>query len=376
MANAEHSAAPLMGPTRRLLAACARSQMHEGQRLAIERALGEVERWDDFLALAEAEGMAPLAQRHLATFRERLPAEIARLLSAMTLQRRRAQALRGQALCDMARALAAAGIDPLWLKGSALAYQVYDEPGLRPMRDIDLLVAERDAQRAQAALIAGGLCVDLEGQQATPDSHHHLPALIGHVAGMPISVEVHRAVRVRHERLLLRYEDFAPHAQTFEVQGQTLRSPSREDTLWLVYRHAFCGPLRWERYRLIWVADLESLVERWQDDMDWERVRARYGEALRILPVLHHLTPLHPDLVQKLGLDVDRAPRDVGESFRGAPLVPWAELQAQRGLLHALSDTFSPPDWWMRMHYGTGNSRLRRLASYARHAYDVLSTLG
>ena len=50
--------------------------------------------------------------------------------------------------------------------------------------------------------------------------------------------------------------------------GVAARTLGREETLWHIYRHAFCMPVICEPLRLIWVADLLSLVEAWVDLLD------------------------------------------------------------------------------------------------------------
>ncbi len=55
-------------------------------------------------------------------------------------------------LARLLRALRAAGIETLLLKGAALGVAVYRNVGLRPMGDIDLLVRHEDAARALAIL--------------------------------------------------------------------------------------------------------------------------------------------------------------------------------------------------------------------------------
>ncbi|MGE3968199.1 MAG: nucleotidyltransferase family protein [Dongiaceae bacterium] len=62
--------------------------------------------------------------------------------------------LMERAARNLAQLFAEAGITPLFLKGFALASQVYESPALRPMGDLDLAVPDADFARA-AALLAG-----------------------------------------------------------------------------------------------------------------------------------------------------------------------------------------------------------------------------
>jgi len=68
-----------------------------------------------------------------------------------------ARNLRLQAsLAEVVAALHAEGIDPIVLKGGALAGTLYPNPGLRPMGDLDLLVPAEAMEQAGAVLSAIG----------------------------------------------------------------------------------------------------------------------------------------------------------------------------------------------------------------------------
>jgi hypothetical protein len=60
------------------------------------------------------------------------------------------------ALVDAANVLAAHGLDPVVVKGAALATTVFSEPGTRAMADIDLLVGADRFEQARDALVAIG----------------------------------------------------------------------------------------------------------------------------------------------------------------------------------------------------------------------------
>lgn len=59
-------------------------------------------------------------------------------------------------LAGFGRALGSAGIRWAPFKGADVARRLYDDPGLRAMTDLDLLVRERDYRRARAALESDG----------------------------------------------------------------------------------------------------------------------------------------------------------------------------------------------------------------------------
>jgi hypothetical protein len=61
--------------------------------------------------------------------------------------------------------LRAAGVEPLVVKGVALAYELYQDVAERPLADVDLRVRPREFLRAAAALRARGWAVDPTSRQ-------------------------------------------------------------------------------------------------------------------------------------------------------------------------------------------------------------------
>jgi hypothetical protein len=64
--------------------------------------------------------------------------------------------LRQNELISVLDVLAADGIDPILLKGTALAYSLYDNPASRPRVDTDLLIRGNDVDRVRRAMARHG----------------------------------------------------------------------------------------------------------------------------------------------------------------------------------------------------------------------------
>ena len=191
-----------------------------------------------------------------------------------------------------------------------------------------------------------------------------------------MSVEVHHALHLNEGgRQPQRYEAFAPTAQCFTVGGLRHQTLGREETLWHVYRHAFCMPLSNEPTRLIWVADLITLVEAWVDTLDWERVRRQYAAAYRVLPLLHGLTPWSDTILERLRLPVDRLPGGAGASYQGWPRFPLAGQRA-KGARGILRDSFFPSPWWLRVSYGEGPSHAGYWRAWRLHQHALWPQIG
>src|SRR5262245_48292148 len=88
-------------------------------------------------------------------------------------------------LSQVLGALAAAGLEPIVLKGAALAYTAYPEPAQRTLSDVDLLLSEDELPLASAALAEAGFWTRDEDRR--PD-HHLQPRYVGDGR---IGVELH-----------------------------------------------------------------------------------------------------------------------------------------------------------------------------------------
>lgn len=122
------------------------------------------------------------------------------------------------ALVTVQARLLDAGIRSAALKGAWLAWQMYDEPALRPMRDIDLLVADDQVEQAYAVLIAAGAGPAPKSNISVGEaraSHKHMPPLVfGHPR---VCFEI-------HWRLSLPAPDEDPQAQIAQTTALLARS--------------------------------------------------------------------------------------------------------------------------------------------------------
>jgi hypothetical protein len=107
----------------------------------LARALSDDE-WRALPGLLDRHGMLPLGHARLVTARVRVPPSVDVLL----LRRRAEEAFnaekRRSRLLALADVLAPLGTPLILYKGAAYGAHLYDDPGLRPMGDVDLLVPE------------------------------------------------------------------------------------------------------------------------------------------------------------------------------------------------------------------------------------------
>src|SRR3954451_2652105 len=132
----------------RFLSLCALPPGSVAAAQRLPSALSAVTSFDELATAAEQHGLDPLVLAHIERTGLAIPEDIRARLRARTTQHAHAAAVRGRVLANVRRAMAQATEPVLVLKGAALAHLVYGDPGLRPMRDVDLLVPTADTRRA------------------------------------------------------------------------------------------------------------------------------------------------------------------------------------------------------------------------------------
>jgi len=116
--------------------------------------------WGEIARLARQHQVEPLLAQVVRQFDLDVPDELRVGLRQRVYQTTAANAWLFIELGRVLDALGEAGVPVILLKGAALARAVYDDPGLRPMGDLDLLVPHALAGRAQTAVAALGYAAD------------------------------------------------------------------------------------------------------------------------------------------------------------------------------------------------------------------------
>jgi hypothetical protein len=333
-------------------------------------------RWEKLPALAERHGLGPLVYTHLKAADALTPSQTMREIKALFLRHRHANAVRGEALAEILDAFQSEEIESLFLKGAALAYLVYPQPGLRPMRDMDILVKKTDIQSALSSLEELGYSTEAWAENNIPQDHHHIPGVARKAGGLTLSVEIHHDLFPETRYYKSRqFDDLIDSAIPFQVHGVSALTLGYEDMLYHVYRHACGPPLLASPLRFVWVADIVSLVEKFSDEIDWEKLKSLYPHVVNILPALHFLTPFPESLVGKLGLNTNPRPKDVGCDFQGWPRRRLAGMQWKKRRA-ILMETLFPPEWWLRLFYGVGGTRSWIWNRWVRHPLHLLEWVG
>ena len=169
----------------------------DGQKLAAPLAELTPQRWQALLARGREHRFLPLLAHAL---REcglwgALPADVAQQLKMAGQHHTRRALLAQRAMVQLHDILHENGIDHVFLKGAYLAQFAYPQPGLRPMRDIDVVIKPNDLPAAHDLLITLGYTspADVDGMVAAFIAQaKHLPGL--RTPDGTVSVELHAHV--------------------------------------------------------------------------------------------------------------------------------------------------------------------------------------
>lgn len=235
------------------------------------------------LAAAEYHGIIPLLFARTGDAALKAPAQA----RAMWELRHR------QILSGLLAALDADGVRAVVIKGTALAYDLYNDASLRPRGDTDLLVAPKDLNAARATLAAQGFTAAL-GEQATEaatqevwqltppgggthDIDLHWQAINGPTLAPLIPVPEAMAEAMPLPRL-------SPHARGLS-RGHGLIHSCVHRAQHILSPYFVAGEAHYGGDRLIWLCDIDRLA-RSLTAQEWEDVTSRTADR-GIAPVCH-----------------------------------------------------------------------------------------
>ena len=155
----------------------------------------------------------------------------------------------------------------------------------------------------------------------------------------------------------------------FRVCDRQACSLLAEEMLWHLCRH--CVSLR-HRFRLIWAADIVGFSDRFLLDLDWSRVKEHYPFVISTLSLLHCFAPFPEGLIRLVGEQDSQLPVDVLTDYYGWPRARARKWDSLRGRLDLLTQTLNPPEWWLRLNYGTGTGPWGTWRAQALHGVALV----
>lgn len=266
-------------------------------------AVDDLVAWQDLMKLAHSERVSPLMYAALKDSDVCPPAVLEQLKSAY-YEVTRYNLLLGRVLAEILRALHAAGVEVIVLKGMALMESLYRNPGLRPVTDMDILIRAADVPAALEAL--QGL-----GWTPTADTEPFLGAEEDYRTEMALQNPRMTTLLDLHWGLLkswfykrsIRPSDLWDSARPLPERGADTRQLGLEAGLVFLGAHWF----RHDDQELLWLHDIALTVTAHADEIDWQRVLAytrAWGLVLSVRAALRRATA---ELAAPVPEDVMRA---------------------------------------------------------------------
>ncbi len=354
-----------------ILDVCARLVGHAYQHALLVEYCRNFSEWHALLSLAETEGMTPLLGKHLKEAAAPIPTGIKRSLNILYERHKNNAQIRLALLGEVLEIFNRHGLRPILIKGAALGYTLYDDPALRPMRDLDLLLDKGEVDDAQALLREAGFS---QSTLPIPKDHHHLPSLYKTIDDAEICIELHRDLYPNCQPYypIVDFKKLYSTGTSVDTGTAEVKTLNHEETIHYLYQHGLRAPLTYEPYKLIHVADIVSFIEKYGQELDWRAIKLNYPLLHRAIPLLHYVSPWNPDRlpdqfeIPKSGVHLE--PR----AYRGWPNKRLKEFKSEkRNILDILHATFAPSKWWLGVYYGVNTFMGRIWCIFSKHTFHV-----
>ena len=211
------------------------------------------------------------------------------------------------ALAAIHGAFDADGIEYLLIKGPAVSHLYYPDPAMRPSRDLDLLVTEKDRLRAMDVLSTLPYQMDRSEEDYAANSAMCQRLFLSRSEMLP-PVELHwgfvNSLSLK-KNLAYRDEYIFRRAEICEVAGVQVRCLANKDLLAYLCIHA---AYHHQLDKLIWLVDLIQIIRKnkveitAQGDFDMAEDMDTPGARLAVFTCLQKVHLLFPGELNGLGV--------------------------------------------------------------------------
>ena len=294
-------------PEKQLLVSCARTRMVPEIAERIREITAGPLDWDFVLSEATENSVGPLLEMNLR-------AVVANAAPAAAMERLKITCRANTVRCLFLAAelhkilelFRAAGIVAIPYKGPVLAEQAYGNLTLRDFDDLDIILPQRDLQKAHEVMLGLGYQARFPWILSKDSKTALVPGEYNYRDEKRRAVvELHTELTLRHFPVVPDIDRFAQRLVNVVVAGQEVPTLAPEDLLSALCVHG--SKDFWER--ISWIADVAELIQR-QTDLDWDRA-FRTAESLRAERMLDVGLALANDLLQAL------MPEEIRKRVRG-----------------------------------------------------------
>lgn len=343
--------------------------------------------WESVASEALRQRVGPLAYR--GTLGSNAPRDVIEQLRDVYIQ----HAFRNRRiLSEVARVAAilrAEDVPVMLLKGAALAADVYEDPALRPMADVDVLVPADQLHRAAAAIATAGYeASDGRSIEQFVSWCHHISPYVKD--GVP-TVEIHWTIERPTSPFVIDIDGFWRRACEIAVDDETVLVPAAEDmvlhlALHTSYHHRF------SRAALKTLCDVCAVIGDENGRFDWHTlvtIANNAGAGPFVYCTLRLASAMLACPVPGRVLDRLEHSREDDDMFAAArhyvvtpPIelpVTYEEMNERTGLggkVRVLREAFFPAPPRLREIYGLPEGSLRTPLFYLIRPLDLLIRRG
>ena len=252
--------------------------------------------WESVLRTATDERLLPLLYSRVKqlVLAPTIPADIVEFLSAVEALNRERNVVILNEVKSAARLLNEVGIEPVLLKGVGyLTLGIYSDPATRFLEDVDLLVSEAQLHTAVGVLIRNGFEHDTTDQFGF-FRHHHPPMR----RPGSVFIEIHHSLCLGKSGSLLPPSEMIAHSLPVDLDGVRVRVPCPDDLFTHLVMHSqILHPYNeriWPPLRAMY--DLDLVLRRFRDVIDWNRIERRFRKAGKFGVLLLHLLQVNESL--------------------------------------------------------------------------------
>lgn len=253
-------------PEKRLLLCCARTQLPPALVHEIRELAAGPLNWDYLLADAAQHSLRPLLARHLSACAGEVvpPTALKRLTDAVRTNTGRCLILTAELIRIMDR-FREAGILAVPYKGPVIAVQAYGDVTLREFEDLDIVLPQRDMQRANEVVVSLGYRARFPWILAPDAASALVPGEYNYRdEARRILLELHTERTLRHFPVPPDLDDLARSLVPVSFSGHEIRTFAPEDALVMLCIHG--SKDFWQK--ISWVVDIAELVRAYPS-LDW-----------------------------------------------------------------------------------------------------------
>lgn len=261
-------AAPLRNEAE-LLITCARSHVDRKSETRLRDLIDSGVDWTRLVQMARVNRVVPLIYATLTRIQPAgVPQQAMDELQRSSFENSRRNLRLTRELLRVLGELEALNVPVVTFKGPVLAMLAYGRLALREFSDLDILIKERDIDKAASSLNSLGYQLQIrERSRSKPE-----PTDVFLRSDGAVWVDLHWSLSRSYFPFQIERDGLWERAQTATLAHSSVLTPSREDLLLILCMHG--SKHMWSR--LGWVCDVAELI-RSEPEFDWGLVMERAG---------------------------------------------------------------------------------------------------